>query len=273
MNIYYGLSNLAEGEFRETVEALATKPNARVCEIGAGANPTLPLSMVQRHALDYTIVDVSAEELSKAPEGYRKVCADISQVEHDVDGPFDLLFSKWCAEHVADGATFHRNAFRLLAPGGRAVHLFPTLYSPPFVLNRWFPEALSHRLLMLMQPHREDGGNHGKFPAYYRWCRGPTRRQICRFEAIGYDVESCYAYFGHSGRIAYGAGYLDRVPLLCRIHERICRDLILRPRSWLTSYAFYVLEKPMVTECETETSPEAVSGFEPTQEVAVSAAE
>ena len=49
----------------------------RICEIGGGANPGLPVSFVREHNLDYTVLDVSAEELAKAPAGYTKVHADI----------------------------------------------------------------------------------------------------------------------------------------------------------------------------------------------------
>ena len=45
------------------------------------------------------------------------------------------------AEHVPDGYRFHSNLFELLKPGGVAFHFMPTLYSPPFVINRLLPET------------------------------------------------------------------------------------------------------------------------------------
>ncbi len=210
---------------------------------GGGANPALPIDFVREHQLDYTIVDISQAELDKAPAGYRKVRADIADPHHDIEGTFDLVFSMWCAEHVRSGETFHRNVYRLLADGGRALHLFPTLFAPPFVLNRLIPEWVSHSLLLLLQPHRETDGDHGKFPAYYSWCRGPTAGQMRRLQRIGYSIEHYAAFFGHSGQVAYGAGYLDRIALLARLHEWFSRRLVTRPVAWLTTFAYVLLGK------------------------------
>lgn len=239
MTVRYGLSHNADEQFRQTLFKLAESVSGgRVCEIGGGANPALPIDLVERLELDYTIVDVSQEELAKAPNEYRKVCADITQPDHNIQGSFDLIFSFWCAEHVADGERFHRSVFDLLSDGGRALHLFPTLYAPPFVLNRLVPERLSQRLLLWLQPHREPEGDHGKFPAMYSWCRGPSARQLGRFRKLGFHIEEYAAFFGHSGRIAFGAGYLDRVPPLCWIHELFSRCLLAFPSPLLTAYAY-----------------------------------
>src|ERR1700721_1406514 len=54
---------------------------------------------------------------------------------------YDLVFSKMLCEHLPDARTFHANCLRLLRPGARAVHFFPTLYTLPFVANRLIPEG------------------------------------------------------------------------------------------------------------------------------------
>jgi SAM-dependent methyltransferase len=242
MIVRYGLSNQADEQFRRTLLELAESvAGGRVCEIGGGANPALPIELVERLNLEYTIVDVSADELDKAPSQYQKVCADISRPGHNVHGPFDLIFSFWCAEHVANGEAFHRGVYHLLSDGGRALHLFPTLYALPFVLNRLIPERFSEQLLLWLQPHRAPEGDHGKFPARYSWCRGPSRRQVHRFRKLGYQIEEYAAYFGHSGNVAFGAGYLDRVPPLCWIHEQVSRCLMTCPSPMLTTYAYVQL--------------------------------
>jgi uncharacterized UPF0146 family protein len=244
MHIRYDLSNRADDSFRDTLQALAAAPHVRrICEIGGGANPALGLEFVRRHELDYTIVDISRAELDKAPDAYHKVVADITDPGHGIPGGFDLIFSMWCAEHVRRGEVFHRHVYELLADGGRALHLFPTLFSPPFVLNRLVPEWLSHALLLLMQPHRHAEGQHGKFPAYYSWCRGPLRGQIRRLEGVGYRLDEYAAFFGHSGSVAYGAGYLDRFPPLRIVHEWCARRLVQHPVACLSTFAFVVLGK------------------------------
>jgi hypothetical protein len=244
MRIRYDLSNRADDRCFDTLEGLARERRVkRICEIGGGANPALPIDFVREHELDYTIVDISQAELDKAPPGYRKVRADITDPHHGIEGPFDLVFSMWCAEHVRSGETFHRHVYQLLGDGGRALHLFPTLFAPPFVLNRLVPEWLSAGLLMLLQPHREAEGDHGKFPAYYSWCRGPSAGQIRRLQRLGYTIDEYAAFFGHSGQVAFGAGYLDRIGPLRKLHEWFSRRLARRPVWWLTTFAFVVLAK------------------------------
>jgi|GEM_PF-246812 len=256
MTVRYALSNEADDQFRQTLVRLAESVSGgRVCEIGGGANPALPIELVERLGIEYTVVDVSQEELEKAPDEYRKICADITQPNHGVEGPFDLIFSFWCAEHVADGEAFHRGVYNLLAEGGRALHLFPTLYAPPFVLNRLLSETFSEKLLLWLQPYRQKEGNHGKFPAKYSWCRGPSKRQIRKFQKLGFCVEEYAAFFGHSGKVAFGAGYLDRLPPLCRIHEWLSRCLLACPSPLLTTFAYVHLLRPEVTVLSKKFTP------------------
>jgi SAM-dependent methyltransferase len=206
----------------------------RVCEVGGGANPALPLSYVQERGLTYAILDISAAELEKAPTGYRKIVMDICSADAPVEDAFDLVFTKMLAEHVADAELFHRNVYKLLAPGGLAFHFFPTLYSPPFVANYLFPESLSRLLLDAFSPR--DRVRHAKFPAYYRWCRGPTRRQLDRFGRLGYEVVQYGGFFGHA--------YYQRLSVAHQVSRRIARFLVSHPVPQLTSFAYLVLRRP-----------------------------
>ena len=87
------------------------------------------------------------------------------------------------------------------------------------------------------QPGRDFGHLAGKFPAYYRWCRGPSRRHVRRFEALGYQVEQMTGYFG--------TGYLSRVPVLQKVYERLwIAPLLRRPVPLFTSYCWMVLRRP-----------------------------
>jgi SAM-dependent methyltransferase len=205
-----------------------------VCEIGGGANPSLPLSFVAERGLDYTILDISPAELDKAPAGYRKLAADICAAEPAAAGRFDFMFSKMLAEHVASGSAFHRNVFRALAPGGLACHFFPTLYAPAFVANRLLPEDVSGMALAAFAPR--DRHRHGKFPARYSWCRGPTRRQLARLAAIGYEIVAYRGFFGHD--------YYRRIPPLHWASRRTAEWLCRHPWAPMTSFALALLRKP-----------------------------
>jgi 2-polyprenyl-3-methyl-5-hydroxy-6-metoxy-1,4-benzoquinol methylase len=212
-----------------------TRPG-RVCEVGGGANPALSQRFVAEHGIEYVLVDVSEEELAKAPTAYDKLVADAASPKFDPAGEYDFVFTITVAEHVRRPDVFHRNVFRLLVPGGRAFHFFSTLYALPFVANRVLPEVLTRRLLRLVQPGREAEGSHAKFTALYRWCRGPTRRQIARFERIGFHVEEYVGYFGHD--------YYARVRPLQALEHRLEALLVRRPLPFLTTYASVVLRKP-----------------------------
>lgn len=229
-------------DFPARVDEMASRPGVRrVCDIGGGARPTLDHETVERLDLEYVVLDISQEELDKAHPRYTKLCADVTRPDltQEVaavrgDG-FDLVISRMLAEHVPDAAAFHRNVHALLADGGHAVHVFPTLYAPPFVANRLLPAAVSRWILLKAQPHRVDEGLEGKFKAYYRWCRGPSARQYQRFTGLGFDVVEYRGYFGARGYYRpFGLGKVD---------EAMTRRLLARPVAAMTTYGLVVLRK------------------------------
>lgn len=233
--VSYGFFAEAWAGHAAAVSALIERHGSRaVCEIGGGANPTLSPSFLRRHGIDCTILDISAAELEKAPPGYRKVVADICGPELPPAGGFDFVFSKMLAEHVASGHAFHRNVFGLLAPGGLAFHFFPTLYAPAFVANRLLPEQAAGALLRAFAPRDEH--RHGKFPARYSWCRGPTRTQLARLAALGYEIVSYRGFFGHD--------YYRRIPGLRWASAHAAAYLCRHPRPSMTSFAVVLLRKP-----------------------------
>lgn len=209
----------------------------RILEVGAGANPLFDMDFVKANGLDYTLLDISATELAKAPEGYHKVVADITSDELAGLTSYDFVFSRMLAEHVKSGEAFHRNIFKLLAPGGRAFHFFPTLYSVPFVVNRLLPERLAEIVLNLLQRGRESAGKHAKFPAYYSWCRGPTRNQIARFQSLGYAIDEYIGFFGN-------VGYYQRLPRIKAFNVWLANWMKANPIPQFTAFAFLTLKKP-----------------------------
>jgi SAM-dependent methyltransferase len=216
------------------LERLIDRTGARrICDVGGGARPSLPLETVARRGLDYVLLDISEEELAKAPDGYAKVRADISAPAFDVAGAFDLVVTRMLAEHIERPDAFHANVNRLLVPNGRAFHFFATLYALPFVANRFLPGAIGGDILTALRP--VEARARPKFRAYYRWCRGPTARQIRRFTAAGYDVEDYVGFFGHS--------YYGKVPPIQALENLLARLLVKRPVPLLTSFAYVVLRK------------------------------
>ena len=234
---YANTESIWDGFPRLAARRIRQSGARQILEIGAGANPTFTLDELSDSQADYTLLDISSDELEKAPPGYRTVVADIGAPDLKLERQYDFVFSRMLAEHVEDAFAFHRNIFRLLTNGGLAVHFFPTLYAPPFVANRLLPERLASSVVRTLQPGRLDSGKQNKFPAYYEWCRGPTRRQVKRFEALGYAVDEYLGCFGHDG-------YYNRIPWVKSIHNTLVAYLVRHPLPALTSFAYVVLRKP-----------------------------
>jgi SAM-dependent methyltransferase len=235
--IEYGLGIEAWHGYDKYLRDLIIKHQCkRICDVGGGANPAIDPQFVKAHGLDYVILDISESELKKAPPGYRTIIRDVTgdQLPESV---FDLVISRMLAEHVRDAAVFHRNIFRMLMPGGRAFHFFPTLYAAPFVLNRLLPADLSAGIVFLLQSCRSPSGRLGKFPAYYDWCFGPIERQFRRLNSIGFQVEKYIGFFGHGS-------YYEKIPPIYWMHLKQARWLREHPIPYLTSFAYLVVRKP-----------------------------
>ena len=208
-----------------------------VCDFGGGANPVLSLDVIEALGLRYLVVDASAEELAKTPAGYWTRRIDVTAADADFGGErFDLVVSKFVAEHVEDPEAFHRAVWRALRPGGFAAHFFPTLPSPPFLANRLLRGRESRRLVDLLQPGaREQAGTGAKFRAHYHWCEGPRPRQYRRFAATGFEVVDYVVLVGHR--------YYERFPAVQRAADAVSRYAVRLGWPALSTYAWVVLRR------------------------------
>ncbi len=230
----YLLTCVAGHPFAELVRELITQHSLHsICDVGGGANPILSLEEIEAMGLRYVVADVSQSELAKAGPGYET--RTLHDETLDLGDVFDLVITKFVAEHVADPARFHAAVRDALRPGGLAAHFFPTLPSPPFVLNR----VLGHRARVaidLLQPgQRHEDGPLPKFRPYYRWCEGPTRRQYRRFASVGFDVEQYVVLVGHT--------YYARFPALQRASDALSRAVVRFRVPALSTYALLVVRR------------------------------
>lgn len=234
-NVSYADSNDCGKRFENILTDIIVNNSLKsVCDIGGGANPVFDLEFHEKNELIYTLLDISQVELDKAPTHYNKVFADITNASRLPDNEWDLVFSQALAEHVSDGRRFHENIFRILKPGGYAIHLFPTLYALPFLANKIIPESLSSKLLDMLLPR--DRFQHDKFPAHYSWCKGPTKPMIRNIEEIGYEVIDYIGLFGHR--------YYRFFPPLQMLQNTYTKILLKYASPYQTSYAIQVLRKP-----------------------------
>ena len=97
-------------------------------------------SFVRTQRLKYSILDISAKELAKAPAHCEKIQIDITapldefcrKVGRD---RFDLVFSHMFLEHIRTPEPAHRNIHAMLRAGGIAVHFYPSPNNLPLALN------------------------------------------------------------------------------------------------------------------------------------------
>ena len=211
----------------ELKKLVAGYPDADILELGGGRWPSFRLEDMPSNLRSYTVNDISEHELSLLPEGYDKACFDVSGDASAFEGRYDVVFSRFLAEHVKDGRAMHRNVYGVLKPGGVAFHLIPTLYASPFIINKFVPERFGQKALDLLVPRR---GVSPKFPAFYSACRGDTPAMRKLFHDIGYSRVEITNFFGHF--------YYDKIPLLNHAQRWFARKAAEKNWSWASSYAY-----------------------------------
>jgi hypothetical protein len=202
-----------------------------VLELGGGRRPMFELKDFPANLGSYTVNDISQTELDELPAGYETACFDVCGDASAFRGRYDIVFSRFLAEHVPDGFAMHKNIWDVLKPGGVSIHLIPTLFASPFVINRLFPERMTSRALLLFYPWRKGG----KFPALYSMCRGGTPSMYAKFKSIGYAKTEIGNYYGHF--------YYDRIPVLRELDGFISSVAARRNWAAYTSYAVIVAYK------------------------------
>ena len=190
-------------------DLIRERPGARILELGGGRHPAYSLAELPATVASYTVNDIDPNELALASDQYDKACFDVTGDVSAFAGMYDVIFSKTLIEHVKDGRTMHRNILSLLRPGGVAFHMAPTLYAPPFVINRLMPERLSRSILLALFPERRT--EHPKFPAIYSWCYGNRAKMKKMLTDIGFGEVSIRTFYGHNYfRSIPGLRELDR---------------------------------------------------------------
>jgi 2-polyprenyl-3-methyl-5-hydroxy-6-metoxy-1,4-benzoquinol methylase len=205
-----------------------------IAEIGGGANPLLALDFIAEQKLNYHIIDISEEELSKADARYTKVISDLESKDLEISFQYEFIFSQLTVEHIKDIKTFYANIYKLLKPGGFAYFFFACKTTLPTISNYLLPELISEKILLFIQPFRKNE-KHGKFKAHYKWCFGPTKKNINRFENMNLEIVSYTGYFGHS--------YYQRVSLLNFLEKIKTKILLKHPNPYFCSYSHVLLKK------------------------------
>lgn len=205
---------------------MAARRPIRVLEIGAGRSPLFdPASLPDGVA--YVIQDAVAEELALCPYDVERACFDACGAPPDLE-PVDLVLSRMVAEHLPDAAGFYRLQAAVMAPAALYLHLHPTLYAFPFLMNYMLPPSAAKWIVEALYPHRRAEGQEPVFRAHYDWCTG-LDRECDRRRALGFDRVERIRLFRH--------GYYRGVPFLDRLQRRWAALACERNWNPFTAYA------------------------------------
>lgn len=110
------------------------------------------------------------------------------------DASFDLIFSSWVFEHVADPAAVASELMRVLKPGGYLCAVTPNKYGYIALASRLAGNTRHVRLLKRIQPGRKA---EDVFPAFYRLnTRGAIARHFgAQGEVAAYAMSNEPSYY------------------------------------------------------------------------------
>lgn len=231
--------NWAWDNYKPTIVALSkARGLKRHLEIGGGRDPLFLPDEVTAHGFQVTLNDISARELELAPDAYPKALCDIASPEAPSilgAGRYDLVYCRMVMEHVPNVEAMWRNINGVLAPGGVALSFFPTLYAPPYVLNRIVPERISRWLLETVFPDRKEHGDNPKFPAYYDYCFSEERKFVPMLKKAGFSEAVVLPFWGYS--------YFWKFPGIRELDTAFTR--LAQAREWraVSSFAYVIAMK------------------------------
>lgn len=141
-------------------------PDARVLNIGAGCNLSGSLSPVRRHAAVLVGVDPDPSIHDNTTLDERH-CLSLEDYAATAPDPFDLAFSVFVLEHVADPRTFTRACAQVLRPGGVLMGMTVNMWHY-FGLATWAATraGVADRLLPHLRPREQV--DHYHFATEYR---------------------------------------------------------------------------------------------------------
>lgn len=235
---YAGEFRWAFAKYKATIVELSRSRSLhRHLEIGGGRDPLFLPDEIASYGFEVTLNDISAHELSLAPDGYRKIECDITSNDAPSilgEGRYDIVYCRMVMEHIPDVEKMWKNIHAVLAPGGIVLSFFPTLYAPPFVLNRMMPEKLSRLLLETIFPDRKPDGDDPKFPVFYDRCYSDEKKIAPMLEEVGFSDITVLPFWGYA--------YFYKLPGIKQIDAAFTR--LARQRNWRTVSSFaYVIAK------------------------------
>lgn len=166
------------------------KESSTVYDVGCGKNPAISLEIKRKNKLKINGIDISKNELLKAPTGALDSCieADICNYNGKNDG--DLVLCQALLEHVPNVELAFKSIYSLLQKDGVALIFVPSRNAVFAQLNNILPQTFKRFLLHGIFPNssRDQG-----FPSFYDHC---TPKDFRKFSAqYGFKVEEIRTYY------------------------------------------------------------------------------
>ena len=158
-------------DFRKSFVEPYLRAGQTIYDIGGGKTPFLSVEKKQSLGSRVIGVDISREQLSRAPDNAYDdtVVADIREFSGRADA--DLVICQALLEHVPDAQSAIRSIASVLRPGGILLLFAPCRNAAFARLNLLLPEAVKRRILFTVFPSTTDLQG---FVSYYDSCT-PTK--------------------------------------------------------------------------------------------------
>ncbi len=213
---------------RDAAAPFPTDPELTAADVGGGRTCSYAhLLPAERARL--VAVDVSAEELALNEEADETRVADITRGLPFEDGELAFLSSRAVMEHLPEVGSFVDHAHRVLAPGGRTIHLFPGRYALFALAARLLPFDPLKGLLHRVYPQTHEVVD---FPVFYDRCHPSAFERLLRERGFT-EVQVSVSF----NQTDYAAALVPAFVLVA-LYEVAVRALGLR------DLAAYVLVRP-----------------------------
>lgn len=164
-----------------------------VVDVGSGKHPAIPIEIKERFGLRIVGLDISEDELCKAPEGYYDDYIVANIMDKLPAFGADLVVTRFLLEHVEDNRKAMLAIATLLKPGGELLCMVPSRNALFARINLMFPERLKRQLLFSLFPEKERTSG---LKAYYNRCT-PRNFKVL-FKENGLVIEEEYLFYQSS---------------------------------------------------------------------------
>ena len=175
-------------ELRVADAARALPPGSAVVDLGGGRSCAFADAVDRSSGTRIIAVDISQTELAANTDVDEARVADVAQGLPFADGEVSLLVSRTLLEHVQGVPSAIHNIGRVMAPGGRTIHLIPCRHALFATAGRLIPWGVAKPAIDVLFPSAKSAI---AFEPFYDHCDPQTLERLLReagFSKVRVDV-------------------------------------------------------------------------------------